>query len=126
MPSHSDLVRVARQLKGELNGYAFKTVPRMEITTALRRISGEDNTRIKANMSEELQQALLDQGVRSYPPLRDTASGGTVRLFHAGSLLGNLVDLVLYPAAEADQELADILTKVKGRWQWSKPTEPAA
>lgn len=126
MPTHSDYVNVARQLKTQLNGFAFKTVPRIDITSLLRDVSGEDNTRIKAAMGEELERALLEQGVRCYPHLKDTSTPDTIRLFHAGSVLGNLVDLLLYPSVVGDKELADTLTKVKGKWEWSKPTGPAA
>lgn len=125
MPSRSHLNQVARQLKRQLNGKAFLTLPRMEVTQMLRDISGEDTTRIKANLAAELEMALLHQGVRCYPSLAETTTGDTIRLFHAGTLLGTLVDLLALPAPEDDRDLADVLTKIKGKWK-TVPVSPEA
>lgn len=74
-------------------------------------------------MAEELERVLLNQGVRCYPSLTDTTTGDTVRLFHAGTLLGTLVDLVSEPHADDDHDLADVLTKIKGKWK-TTPMRP--
>lgn len=117
MPNKNDHMRVARELKKRLNGKAFLTIARMDITQLLRDVSGEDGTRIKAGVAEELERHLLNQGVRCFPSLTETTTGDTVRLFHAGTLLGSLVDLVSEPDPEDDHDLADVLTKIKGKWR---------
>jgi hypothetical protein len=119
MPTRHQLTSVARKLKTHLNGKAFLTIPRMEITELVRTESGEDSTRIKSSMASELQMALLEQGVRCYPPLDGTTTGDTVRLFHAGTVLGNLVDILIHPSTESDRDLGGMLTKIKGKWAWS-------
>lgn len=125
MPTKNDLSKVAKELKRRLNGKAFLTIPRMEITQLLREFSGDEGTRIKAAMAEELERVLLNQGVRCFPSLADTTTGDTVRVFHAGTLLGQLVDLMSEPDLDDDHDLADVLTKIKGKWK-STPLTPTA
>lgn len=124
MPTTSNLVQVARQVKRLLNGKAFKTVPRMQITQMLREVSGQDTTRIKSNLARELEYKLLEQGVRCYPSLEETTTGDTVRLFHSATLLGTLVDLIAHPSEDDDADLADVLTKIKGKWK-TVPVSPS-
>jgi hypothetical protein len=119
MPTRHQLTAVARKLKTHLNGKAFLTIPRMEITELLREMSGEDGTRIKSSMADDLQLALLEQGIRCFPSLAATTTGDTVRLFHAGTVLGNLVDILVHPSTEADHDLGTMLTKIKGKWEWT-------
>ena len=122
MPSKNDHLRVAKELKKRLNGKAFLTMGRMEITQLLRDISGEDSTRIKTGVAEEIKRHLLNQGLRCFPSLAETDTYDTVRLFHAGTLLGMLVDLVSEPDPEEDHDLADVLTKLKGKWRTTPMT----
>ena len=126
MPTRNHLVVVARQLKTKLNGKAFLTIPRTDITQVLRDVSGEDTTRIKSNIAADLEMAMLEQGIRCYPSLQVTTTGDTVRLFHAGTVLGNLLDLLVHPSTETDTDLGEMLTKIKGKWKWSTPEGPAA
>ena len=119
MPTRHQLTSVARKLKTSLNGKAFLTKPRMEITELLRETSGEDTTRMKSGIAEELQTALLEQGIRCFPSLAATTTGDTIRLFHAGTVLGSLVDLLVHPSIEADRDLGAMLTKIKGKWEWT-------
>ena len=119
MPTRHQLTSVARTLKTRLNGKAFLTIPRMEITELVRAVSGEDTTRMKAGMADDLQLALLEQGIRCFPGLDVTTTGDTVRLFHAGTVLGNLVDLLVHPSTESDRDLGAMLTKIKGKWAWT-------
>lgn len=119
MPSRSDLATVARDLKSQLDGQAFLTIERTEITQKLREVSGEDTTRLKSVLAAKLEQLMLEQGLRCFPSLRETTTGDTVRLFHAGTLLGNLVDLLVHPSRETDKELGAMLKKIKGQWVWS-------
>ncbi|SRR6266516_1102155 len=126
MPSRNHLQTVARNLKRELNGRGFLAVARSDITQQLREVSGEDTTRIKSQIAEDMERALLEQGVRCFPGLQETRAGDTLRLFHAGTVLGSLVDLLVYPSKDTDKDLGDMIKKIKGQWNWSTPTGPAA
>lgn len=80
---------------------------------------GEDGTRIKSGMADDLQLALLEQGLRCFPSISATTTGDTVRLFQPGTVLGNLVDILIHPSTEADHDLGTMLTKIKGKWEWT-------
>lgn len=125
MPTRTDLMAVARQLKKQLNGRAFLTIERTEITEILRRLSGEPTTRIKSHLAAQLTDALINQGVQVYPALDETTTGDTVRLYHAGSVLGQLIDTIVHPDPGTDHELGDVLRKVKGKWKWAPVEGPA-
>lgn len=126
MPNRHHYTVVARELKRRLNGKAFETIARTDITDLLRTVSGEETTRIKSNIAGDLGHALLEQGVRCYPSLENTTTGDSVRLFHAGTVLGELVDLIVHPTAETDRYLGNILTKVKGQWLDRPAEDPAS
>jgi hypothetical protein len=125
MPNQTHLVATARQLKQQLNGHAFLTVPRTQITYLLREISGEPGARIKSRLAADLTSALVNQGVQVYPSLSETTTGDTVRLYHAGSVLGQLIDTIVHPDPGTDTDLGDVLTKVKGKWKWAPVEGPA-
>lgn len=124
MANRADYLKVARQLKGELNGKAFLSKPRIEITELIREASGEDSFRLKSNAASELEYELLNQGVRVYPSLKGTTTGNVVRLFHIGTVIASLIDLLVHPDEETDKQLADITKKVKGEWDWSVHSSP--
>ena len=121
MPSRNNYVLVARELKKRLNGRAFMTIPRREVTDILREVSGEPATRIKSGVAKEMTQVLLEQALRCYPSIEETDTFDAVRVFHAGSVFSNLVDLIVHPSHETDRDLGDMLRKVKGTWDWSTP-----
>lgn len=125
MVTRSHLVQTARELKKRLGKDAFKTIDRVDITAALRKASGEDTTRIKSVIADDLERAMLEQGVRCYPSLVDTTTGDTVRIFHAGTVLGQLVDTLAFPSPDNDSELGEIILKVKGMWKWAPAGLPA-
>lgn len=124
MVNRNHLTAAARDLKKRLGNRAFLTVQRSEVTQLVREVSGEDSTRVKAVMGQELEQALLEQGVRCFPSLADT-SEDAVRVFHAGTFTGAIVDMLRHPGSETDRELAEALIKLKGRWNWVGRGEPA-
>lgn len=123
-PTRTNLVAVARTLKEQLNGHAFLTIPRTEITEQLRRESGLPTTRIKITLATKLTDALVTQGVLVYPPLTETTTGDTVRLYHAGSVLSQLIDTIVNPDEGTDKELGGVLTKIKGKWTWATEKGP--
>jgi len=111
---------VAKDIKRRLNGSAFITMPRQEITQLVRDVSGEETTRIKSEMGKEIEMALLEQGVRLFPRLQDTEASDNIRFFHTGSVAASFVDILAYPDRETtDKQLAQVITKVKGRWNWT-------
>jgi hypothetical protein len=118
MPDRSHYALVGKQLKQKLNGKAFMTVARRDILDILRDVSNEPTTRIKSNIAWDLSQVLLEkEALRLYPSLDET--DGNVRVFRAGSVFGNLVDLIVHPSGEADREVGAVLKKIKGQWDWS-------
>ena len=122
MPTHDDLVQVARSVRRDLDrgSKAFMTFERTELTRRVREASGERRTRIKVAMGNELEQALNDQGLRCYPRLAETTTGDRVRVFRAGSAVGDLIDAVLTPSPDHDRDLAEALAKFKGTWDWAR------
>lgn len=122
MPNRNHYSLVAKQLRNRLNGKAFETVSRSTITDILREVSGEPTTRIKSIVARDLTQVMLEQqALRCYPSIEETDSMDNVRIFRAGSAIGNLVDLIIHPAKETDKEVGDMLVKLKGKWDWTKP-----
>src|SRR5437899_1603078 len=97
MPNQDHLIQVARSVRRDLDrdAKAFMTMDRMALTQRLRDLSGESTTRIKAANGAELERALNDQGLRCYPSLSETTTGDRVRVFRAGSAVGDLIDAVL-------------------------------
>ena len=114
MPTPADLSRVAKSIRNRIDGKAFERIPRREITDLLREVSGESTTRLKRAMSEDLERKLLEQGVRVFPSLQNTSTGDVVRVFHTGTALASLLDMLLYPSAETDREVAEVTSKVEG------------
>ena len=126
MPSRTHLVAVARDLKDQLNRKAFLTIDRSEITELVRQESREPTTRIKSGLAAALTDALNTQGVLVYPGLAETTTGDTVRLYHAGSVLAQLIDTIIHPDQGTDNELGDVIKKVKGKWKWATESGPHA
>lgn len=118
MPNNSHIDMVARKLREDLGSRAFLTIERTLITEMVRRVSGEPTTRVKRRMAQELQDALIDYGVAVYPRLDETTTGDTVRLYHQGSIVAQLVDLIVYPSPSTDKELGAMILKVKGKWKY--------
>jgi hypothetical protein len=122
MPTHDHLIQVARSVRRELDrdAKAFKSIDRMQLTERLREISGEPSTRIKAAIGADLERALNDQGLRCYPRLSETSTNDRIRVFRAGSVVGDLIDAVLVPSPDHDRDLAEALAKFKGNWDSSR------
>jgi len=109
------MVGVARRLKQRIEDKPFVTMRRREITEMLREVSGEDSTRIKRAMSEKMEMALLEQGVRVFPSLADTDTEDAVRIFHPQTKVADIVDVIARPDASTDRELEKIIAKLKKR-----------
>src|SRR5437899_1843075 len=109
MPGRNHYVLVARELQKRLNGKAFMTMPRHEVTEILREVSDEPTTRIKSRVAQELTQVLLEQALRCYPSIEEAEMNDNVRIFRAGSMFGNLVDLIIHPSKDTDKDVGDML-----------------
>jgi hypothetical protein len=122
VPSQDHLVQVARSVRRDLDrqARAFVSIDRMELTQRLRTVSGEGTTRITEAIGAELERALNDQGLRCYPSLVSTTTGDRVRIFRAGSPIGDLIDAVLVPSPDHDRELAEALEKFRGKSDWTR------
>ena len=57
---------------------------------------------IKSGLAADLTNALNTQGVLVYPSLAETTTGDTVRLYHAGSVLAQLIDTIIHPDQGTD------------------------
>ena len=116
MPTQEHLIQVARSVKRDLDREkrSHRSYDRRDLTELLRRVSGEPTTRIKAMKGAELERALSDQGLRCYPGLSETSTDDRIRIFRAGSAVGDLIDAVLVPSRAHDQVLGDTVTKMKG------------
>ena len=124
MPGRASLLELARQLRAEMNStnLAFKRLTRAEFTERLRKLSGEEGARIRSTASQDIERALQEQGIRIFPRLAEvTAGDDEVRLFRAGTVAANLLDVLLNPSNGTDQELIEITKKIKGMWKWSIP-----
>ena len=122
MPTQEHLIQVARSVRRDLDrdSKAFISMERMELTQRLRDVSGEAGTRIKIALGGDLERALSDQGLRCYPSLTQTTTGDRVRIFRAGSAVGDLIDSVLTPSPDHDRDLAEALARFKGNWDWNR------
>lgn len=121
MPSRHDYVALAKSVKRELDEshLAFRSYERRALTDRLRDLSGEPNTRIKAaGMAKEIEEVFAEQGLRLYPKLSETTTGHWIRVWRAGTIPTEVLDLVLNPGERSDAELGQIATKMKGRWAY--------
>lgn len=130
MPNRHDYLTLAKEIKRELdsNHLAFKSYARTDFTDGLRKISGEPNTRIKTGgVAKEIETVFAEQGLRIFPLLSETTTGDWVRVWRAGTLAAEMLDMVVNPGTRSDEELAEMATKVKGKWVWEEyPTREAA
>jgi hypothetical protein len=120
MPKKEHILMVAGELAKELNGKAFLSIERLAITEKLRRLSGEGTTRIKALLGRQLERELSNQGIRCFPSLSETTTGDRIRLFHTGTVVASLVDMLVNPGPHTDKELGVVTKKVKGMWEWQR------
>jgi hypothetical protein len=126
MPTREHYFQLAKQIRDDLGakGFAYKSYPRREMTDRLRKISGEPTTRIKtANMGKEIEDVFRDQGLRFFPGLTDS-NVETVRVWRAGTVAAEVLDLILHAGDHSDQSLSSIVQKMKGKWDWSSPFPP--
>lgn len=115
-----EMLQIALEIRQELDqaGRAFQTYTRDDFTTRYRLTSGNQAGRFTKNMASELDQALLEHGLRTFPPLYTLRNHETARVFRSYTVASSLLDVILTPSQETDQQLGEITTKIKGMWQW--------
>jgi hypothetical protein len=130
MLNRHDYLTLAKDIKRDLDSshLAFKSYARTEFTERLRKISGEPNTRIKTGgVAPEIETVFAEQGLRVFPLLSETTTGDWVRVWRAGTLAAEMLDLVVNPGTRSDEELGEMATKIKGKWVWEEyPSREAA
>ena len=120
MNERREMIDVARELSTRLNGKAYVSMQRDDVTHAVRRALNQPSARLGSSRARLLDEALADQGVRCVPKLAETQSGDVVRLIRSGTFVGQLMDVILFPSERTDRELAHIVTKLKNRWDWGE------
>ena len=119
MPTRDHYLALAKQIKRELDEkkLAFKSFERMDLTNRLRKVSTEPNTRIKtAGMGKDIENVFAEQGLRLFPKLSETTTGDVVRVWRAGTVAAEMLDLIVTAGRISDRKLADMANKIKGRW----------
>lgn len=115
MTKLDDYRAVARSIKRELDSYrlAFKTLQSRELLERLRERG--DNAHVKGeDASQKLETALLQEGLITFPSLRDAVQGdGYVRLIRSGTVLAGILNALRFPGEGSDEELSILLGKVK-------------
>ena len=121
MPNES--LAIAKAIRDELDRdrLAFKRYPRAEITRRYRQATGNPAGRLTFGIASEIDQAISDQGLRTFPSFSDLESPeDEARVFRSATVAASLLDVLLNPSNETDQRLAEITTKVKGMWNWEQ------
>ena len=119
MPNSAHIAIVADRFGQRLNGLAYLTIGRGEATDSLRQISGESGTRLKCELAKKLDGRLLQIGIFAMPRFQDTTTGAVIRLYRAGTEAARIADVILHPSQQTDTSFAEIITKVKGKWNWA-------
>ena len=121
MASKSDYRNLALSFKRDLDGLAFKSYRRVELTERLRELSGEGRARISTSkVADDIDDAFHSQGLRIFPRLQDMDTDDLVRVWRAGTR-AEMLDLLLLPGKSSDRELGNITKKIKGPWNWTDP-----
>lgn len=122
MASKSDYRNLALSFKRDLEGLAFKSYRRVELTERLRDLSGEERARISTSkVADDIDAAFHSQGLRIFPRLQDTDTDDLVRVWRAGTRATEMLDLLLLPGKSSDRELGNMTKKIKGQWHWTDP-----
>ena len=108
--------KVAREIVGEMNqrSLAFLTKTRTEITTMIRKTSGQPRTKIGRNSAEAVEAALDRLAFKMFPSLSEVGVNEGVRIYRRGTVADRILQGILHPGATTDQELATTISEVKG------------
>jgi len=108
--------KVAREIVADMNHQqlAFVTKTRTELTTMIRKASGQPRTKIGRNAAEAVEAALDRLGFKMFPSLSEVGTNEGVRIFRRGTLADRVLQGILHPGATTDMELAQTISSVKG------------
>ena len=115
MPSKDDYRKVAIQIKRDLDSYrlAFKTFNLAEISRKLKDIAGDGAHNKGEDTFGELESAFLQEGLLIFPSPVRAEEDGYVRVIRSGSVLASILNALRFPGEGSDDELADMLGKIK-------------
>ncbi len=113
---------LAKEIKDTMDGskMCFMAVPRMDLTRRLREISGHSSTRIGRTSGQQIDDALALQGLVSYPKVAETTTGDCLRVYRSGSVVSDLVGLIVHPSSVGDEELGRYLATIKSGRRMAK------
>ena len=112
MPTHKHYAKVAKDLSNRISGKDFESIRRIEIVEMLREASGE-SSKFSTAIAAELECALLNENVRVFPHLKDTAKAeDVIRAFPKRSATAEFVDALTQPSETTDIRLGEIIRKV--------------
>jgi len=109
--------QVAQTFRTDLKGNAFTSTDRKEILCRLRQMSGNNGVRLTVTTANQLQQKLREQGIDVFPDIIH-ANNGDLRLYRSGTYAADIARLIMYPSESTDRELANLILKAKGKWDW--------
>ena len=115
MTAHDVYPRVATKITQQMNRekQAYATMSRLELATLLRQEAGQSRLRIGRNVADEIEAALDRQGFRVFPHISETGQNAAVRIIRRGTVFEKILNAFLHPDSTTDQQLADLLVKVK-------------
>ncbi|GMU61118.1 MAG: hypothetical protein AMXMBFR34_28810 [Myxococcaceae bacterium] len=115
MASKDDYRQAAKKLKASLDEKhaAFMTFQLSAIEDALHGKAGTGSKASGNKSGAEMEAALLEEGLICYPPLTSPPTDGYVRLYRTGTMIANILNAIRYPGSGSDQDLANLITKVK-------------
>ena len=111
------LDQVARAFRADLSGSAFISTNRKAILCRLRETSSNNNARLTESAATQIQYKLREQGIDVFPEIA-SANGDNLRLYRMGTCAADIARLILHPTDTSDRELANLISKAKGRWDW--------
>jgi len=123
MPSKDSYRTAAKKMKQLLDSEhsAFRTVQAKEITGAVQSAAGSGG-----HGGAEMESALLEEGLLVFPSLTQQPSDGYVRLYRSGTVIANILNAIRYPGSGSDNDLAQLIAKVKTPKSLSAATPPLA
>lgn len=116
MPTKDHFQAVAKQIAEYLNsfGLAFKTYTITQLDQMIKATAGEGARVTTESSWDEMEMALLQRGLIVFPTLQN-AEDGHVRIYRAGTVVGNLLQAFRYPGQSSDSDLAGLLRTLRAR-----------
>jgi hypothetical protein len=108
--------KVAKEIVAEMGhqGVAFLTKTRTEITTMIRKATGQPRTKIGRSSAEAVEAAIDRLGFKMFPSLSLVGANEAVRVYRRGTVADRILQGILHPGATTDIELATTICNVKG------------